>query len=102
VKLRFTTLVNKRALHIISTPCVLHLPALVTASKALPEFLKMVLKLITERVNFIRARARLFKVLYKDELTDHRCYTMLCPNSYVATVTFPNFGVDRPKSFQCC
>jgi len=60
------TLVNKRALHIISTLCVLHRHAL--ASKALPEILKMVLKHVTERVNFIRAWARLFKVLYKDEL----------------------------------
>ena len=32
----FTNLVNKRALQIISTPCVLHRDALV--SKALPEF----------------------------------------------------------------
>jgi len=34
----FPTLVNKGALHIISTPCVLHRHAL--ASKALPEFWK--------------------------------------------------------------
>jgi len=40
------------ALHIISTPCVLHRHAL--ASKALPEYLKIVLKHVTERVNFTR------------------------------------------------
>jgi len=68
VKSDFTTLVNKRAPHIISIPCVLHRHAL--ASKALPEFLKIVLKHVTESANFIRAqsRARFFKVLYKDEL----------------------------------
>jgi len=38
VKSGFTTLVNKWALHIISTPCVLHWYAL--ASKALPPHLK--------------------------------------------------------------
>jgi len=40
------------------------------ASEALPRYLKIVSKHATERVNFIRARARLFKVLYKDELID--------------------------------
>jgi len=43
------------------------------ASKALLEYLKIVLKHATERVNFIRARARLFSVLYKDELIDLQC-----------------------------
>jgi len=72
VKSGFTTLVNKqRALHIISIPCVLYWHALV--SETLPEFLKRVLKLVTECVNFIRARARRFKVLYKDELIDLQC-----------------------------
>ena len=60
----FTTLVKKRAPHIISTHCALHIHAL--ASKTLPEYLKAVLKHVIECVNFIRARAlnhRLFKVL---------------------------------------
>jgi len=65
MKSSFITLVNKRALHNISTPCVLHRHAL--ASEALPEYLKIVLKHVTERVDFIRARARLFKVLYEDK-----------------------------------
>jgi len=59
---------NTRALHLISTPCVLHQHAL--TSKALPEDLKIVLKHVTERVNFITARALLFKGLYKDEFID--------------------------------
>jgi len=71
VKSGFTVLVNKRALRIISSPCVLHQHAV--ASKALPEFLKIVLKHVIEREVFIRARARLFKVLYKDELIDLQC-----------------------------
>jgi len=42
VKLGFTTLVNKRALHIIYyNPCILHRHAL--ARKAFPEYLKIVL-----------------------------------------------------------
>jgi len=40
VKSNFTTLVNVRALLNISAPCVLHRHAL--ASKALPEYLKIV------------------------------------------------------------
>jgi len=71
VKSSFTTLVNERALHNISTPCVLHRHAL--ASKALPEYLKIVLKRATERVDFIMVGARLFKMLYKDELIDLLC-----------------------------
>ena len=60
----FTTLVKKRAPHIISIHCALHRHAL--ASKTLPEYLKAVLKHVIEYVNFIRARPlnhRLFKVL---------------------------------------
>jgi len=68
VKSGFTTLVNKQALHIISTPCVLHRHAL--ASKVLPKYLKIVLKQVSELVNFTRATACLFKVLHKGELTD--------------------------------
>jgi len=71
IKSRFTSLVNKRALNIISNPCVRHRHAL--ACKALPEYLKIVLKHVTERVSFVRARARLSKVLYKDELIDLQC-----------------------------
>jgi len=51
--------------------CFLHLHAL--ASKVLPKYLKVVSKHVTERVNFIRVRARLFKVLDKDELIDFQC-----------------------------
>jgi len=40
---------------------LLHRHAL--ASEALPEYLKIVLKHVTERVNFIKARALVFKVL---------------------------------------
>ena len=82
---------NNGALHIISTPCVLHRYAL--ASKALLEFLKVFLKHSTECVNFITAWAHVFKVLYKDELN--------VPNSHVAIVTFTNFGVDWTKGLQC-
>ena len=42
VKSGFTTLVNKRALHVMCPLCILHRHAL--ASKALPEYLKLVLK----------------------------------------------------------
>ena len=58
----FTTLVKKRAPHIISIHCALHRHAL--ASKTLSKYLKAVLKHVIECVNFIRARAlnhRLFK-----------------------------------------
>ena len=61
----FTTLVKKRAPHIISNHCALHRHAL--ASKTLPEYLKAILKHVIECVNFIWTRAlnhRLFKVLY--------------------------------------
>ena len=63
-RLGFTTLVKKRAPHIISNLCALHRHAL--ASKTLPEFLRAVLKHVIECVNFIRVRALnhlLFKVL---------------------------------------
>jgi len=63
--------VNKRAPHIISTPCVLHRRA--QAYSALPEYLKTVLKNETESVNLIRERACAFKVLFKDELIDCQC-----------------------------
>jgi len=72
VRSGFTTLVNKRALNVISSPCVLHHHAL--SSTALPEYSKTVSKHAIELVNFIIARARLFKVLYKDELIDLQCY----------------------------
>jgi len=62
-EVRFTTLMNKRALHIISTVCVLHRHVL--ASKALPGYLKIVLKHVTECVNFIRARACVSEVFKK-------------------------------------
>jgi len=75
VKSSFTTPVDKRALHNIYAPCVLHRHAL--ESKALPEYLKLVLKHVTERVDFERARARLFKVLYKSELIYLLCRRML-------------------------
>jgi len=100
LEVKFYNSVNKRALQIISTPCVLHRHAL--ASKALPEYLKITLKHVTEHVNFIRARARLFKVLNKDELIDFNVEQCLIPNSYLATVIFPNFDVDWAKSFLRC
>ena len=68
----FTTLVKKRAPHIISTHCTLHRHA--PASKTLPEYLKAVLKHVIECVNFIRARAlnhRLFKVLCDQMGSEH-------------------------------
>jgi len=98
VKSGFTTLMNKQALHIISSPCVLRQHAL--AHKAHPEYLKTVLKLVTEHVNFIRARARVFKVLYKDGLL-FIVKEGFIPNWCVATATFPNFDVDWVKSFRC-
>ena len=58
----FTTLIKKRAPHIIFTHCVLSRHAL--ASKTHPQYLKIVLKQVSECVIFIRARAlnhRLFK-----------------------------------------
>ena len=68
----FTTLVKKRAPHIISNHCALHRHAL--ASKTLPEYLKAVLKHVIECVNFIRARAlnhRLFKVVCDQMGSEH-------------------------------
>jgi len=35
--------------------------------------MKIVLKHVSERVNFVRARARPFKVLFEDELIDLQC-----------------------------
>ena len=62
VKSGFTTLVNKQAMHVISTHCVLHRHA--QASKVLPEYLmKIVLKRVTERVNYIKTRACRFQIL---------------------------------------
>jgi len=58
-------------LHIITTPYDLYRRAL--ASKALPEYLTTVLKHVTERVYFIKAQARLLKVLCKDKLIDFQC-----------------------------
>jgi len=55
--------VNKWAWHIISTHYFLHLHAL--ASKALAEYLKIILKPATERVNFIKTQDFLIKVLSK-------------------------------------
>ena len=71
VKSGFTTLVKKRAPHVISTHCVLHRHAL--ASKTLPQYLKYVLAKVVECVNYIRSRALnhlLFKKLC-DELGSH-------------------------------
>jgi len=42
--------------------------------QTLTEFLKIVLKHVSECLNFIRAQAHLFKVLYKDELIDLQCF----------------------------
>jgi len=75
VKSSFTTPVNKRALHNIYAPYVLHRNAL--ESKVIPEYLKIVLKHVTERVDFKRAHSRLFKVLYKNELIYLLCGRML-------------------------
>jgi len=66
VKSGFTIMLNKRALHIISTSCVLHRHAL--ASKALPEYLKIVLN--TQLNEWVLSGHVFFKVLYKDELID--------------------------------
>ena len=68
----FTTLVKKRAPHIIPTHCALHRHAL--ASKTLPKYLKAVLKHVIECVNFIWTRAlnhRLFKVLCDQMGSEH-------------------------------
>ena len=67
VKSGFTTLVKKKAPHVISTHCVLHRHAL--ASKTLPHYLKFVLAKVVECVNYIRSRAlnhRLFKTFCEE------------------------------------
>ena len=52
---RNSAYLNSRAPHIISTPCVVHRHAL--ASEALQEYLKIILKHVTEHVNFIRIQS---------------------------------------------
>jgi len=52
IEVRFSNSVNERALHIIFNLCVLHRHAL--SSKALPEFLKIVLKHVTECADYIK------------------------------------------------
>jgi len=69
-------------------------------SKVLPEYLKIVLKHVTERVNFIKAKACLYEVLCKDELIGLQCFKQcFIPNSHFATVSFTKFVVDQAKSF---
>jgi len=60
--------VNKRALHIIFNLCVLHRHAL--SSKALQEFLTIVLKHVSECANFIKDWLVFSKSFSKDELID--------------------------------
>ena len=100
VKSGFTTLVNKWASRINSISCVLLWHALV--SKAFQEYLKTVLKHVTERVNFIKARACVLKSFIKMYWWIFNVEQCFIPNSYLATVTFLNFGVVWAKSFQCC
>ena len=72
VKSGFTSLVKKKAPHVISTHCVLHRYAL--ASKTLPPTLKIVMDKIIQTVNFIRARAlnhRLFKAFCEEMGSEH-------------------------------
>ena len=93
----FTTLVKKRAPHIISTDCALHRHAL--ASKTFPEYLKAVLKHVIECVNFIRARAlnyRLFKVLCDQMGSEH---TVLL---YHTEVRWLFSGLILSRVFELC
>ena len=64
--------------------------------KTLPEYLKTVLRHVTENINFIRAKTCIFKVHSKVELIDRqrawfKCFISI---SYLATVSFTNLGVD--------
>ena len=82
VRSGFTALVNNRAPHITSAPCVLHQHAL--ASKALPEYLKIISKDAIERANFIRAR---------HGLVFSKWFIKMNWLIFSASVTFPNFDV---------
>ena len=65
-------------------------------SKVLPEYLKIVLKHVTERVNFIKAKACLYEVLCKDELIGLQCFKQcFIPNSHFATVSFTKCVVAK-------
>ena len=93
----FTTLVKKRAPHIISIHCALHRHAL--ASKTLPEYLKAVLKHVIECVNFIRARAlnhRFFKVFCDLMGSEH---TVLL---YHTDVRWLSRGLVLSRVFELC
>jgi len=96
VKSGFTTLENNRALHIISTLYDLHRHAL--ASKALPEYLKIVLKHVTEHATLSGHRLVFSKCFIKMNRMIFNVKQCFIRNSNLATVTFPNFGVDWAKS----
>jgi len=93
----FTTLVKKRAPHIISNHCALHRNAL--ASKTLPEYLNAVLKHVIECVNFIRARAlnhRLFKVLCDQMGSEHNVLL------YQTDIRWLSRGLVLSRVFELC
>jgi len=60
--------------------------------------------IVTGRVNVIRAQAHLFKVLYKDELIDLQCETMLYSKLISCSCDFSKFwcglGEEFPKLFE--
>jgi len=68
----FTTLVNKRALHIISTHGVLHRHGL--ASQAFPEYLKILLKHVTERENFLTTGTDPVRKIGGGDLSEFGCH----------------------------
>ena len=93
----FTTLVKKRAPHIISSHCAFPRHAL--ASKTLPEYLKAYWKHVIECVNFIRARAlnhRLFKVLCDQMGSGHLALL------YHTEVRWLSRGLVLSRVFELC
>jgi len=96
----FTTMVNKRELHIVSIFCFLHRHA--PASKVLPEYLKIVLKHVTERVTLSRHGLVFSKCFIKMNWLIFNAKQHFIANSHLATVTLLNFGVAWAKSFQLC
>ena len=93
----FTTLVKKRAPHIISDHCSLHRHAV--ASKTLPGYLKAVVKHVIECVNFIRARAlnhRLFKVLCDKMGSEHTALLYHTDNRWLSR------GLVLSRVFELC
>jgi len=57
----------------LATPLFLSLVFFMDMHWQVLEYLKIVLKYVTERVNFIKAGGHVFKVPYEDELIDLQC-----------------------------